>query len=149
MKSIFVCALLAATSAISNRQRRGNSFPGPILPNRTPLDFNAQKANSAVDPWFDHRYGKEPWTPPLSVVTLQLEAQEGESVRHRLQHQLRAYLDQDDSDMPSDIQFVNLGDDDDTVEGARLKAAQMQAQLDQAVADADAKRAAQQKAFEQ
>lgn len=101
-----------------------------------------------MDPWFDHRYGKEDWTPPLSVVTLQLESQESETVRHRLQNQLRSFLDQDDEDMPSDLQFVNLGDDDDTVEGARIKAAQMQAQLDQAVADADAKRAAQQTQFE-
>merc|ERR1712167_293581 len=37
---------------------------------------------------------------------------------------------------------------DDTVEGARAKAALMQAQLDKAVADADAKREAQQKQFE-
>ena len=36
-------------------------------------------------------------------------------------------------------------EDDDTVEGARMKAAQMQMQLEKAVADADAKREQQQK----
>ena len=49
--------------------------------------------------------------------------------------------------------MIFLGDDDDagedTVESARLKAAQMQAQLDKAVADADAKREEQRKAFDQ
>jgi hypothetical protein len=71
------------------------------------------------------------------------------SVRARLAHQLRSYLEsQDEADMPSDTQFVNIGDEDDTVEGARVAAAQMQAQLDKAVADADAKRAQQQQQFD-
>ena len=41
-----------------------------------------------------------------------------------------------------------MQDADDTVEGARKSAALMQAQLDKAVADADAKRAEQQKQFD-
>lgn len=43
---------------------------------------------------------------------------------------------------------MQIRDSDDTVEGARAKAAEMQAQLDKAVADADEKRAQQQAEFE-
>jgi hypothetical protein len=117
--------------------RRGDAYPGVILP------------------------GSEPITPkesaPIPGMNLQLEAEEGmdlqlgveararTNVRAALQAQLRAALS---ADKPSNVEFLALADDDDTVEGARLKAAQMQAQLDKAVADADAKRAEQQKQFE-
>ena len=59
------------------------------------------------------------------------------------------YLQQnDESEDEEDAEFVQIGDADDTVEGARAKAAMMQAQLDKAVEDADAKRALQQKQFD-
>merc|ERR1719183_1283656 len=59
------------------------------------------------------------------------------------------YLQEDESESEGeDSEFLQIGDDDDTIEGARAKAALMQAQLDKAVADADAKREAQQKQFE-
>ena len=46
--------------------------------------------------------------------------------------------------------FVQLGDDDlPSVEDAKIQAAQMQAQMDQAVAEADAKRAQQQAQYEE
>jgi hypothetical protein len=49
---------------------------------------------------------------------------------------------------PTEVQLVQLGDADDTVEGAKIAAAQMQAQMDAAVAAADEKRAQQQADFE-
>ena len=47
-----------------------------------------------------------------------------------------------------DHTMLQITDEEETVESARLKAAEMQAQLDKAVADADAKREEQRKAFE-
>jgi len=62
---------------------------------------------------------------------------EGEHIRHKLQHKLRKALRHG---FPEDHNLIQLQDDDDTVEGARQKAALMQAQLDKAVEEADAKR---------
>ena len=69
-------------------------------------------------------------------------------VRHKLQHKLRKALRKLHRDEPEENTLLALNDEDDTVEGARLKAAQMQAQLENAVAAADKKRAEQQAAFE-
>jgi len=121
MKAIAALALIAGASAL--RINRGDSFPGPILPGSEPI---MPKTPAAGSDYF-----------------LQLE--ESSHIRHKLQHKLRKALRRG---FPEDNNLIQLKDDDDTVEGARLKAAQMQAQLDQAVADADAKRAEQQKQFD-
>merc|ERR1719263_1159540 len=72
-------------------------------------------------------------------------AQQRFSVRSTLQKQLREGLAQ----LPADHSFVQLADDDmPSVAEARLQAAQMQAQLDQGVAEADQRRAQQQAQFE-
>ena len=49
---------------------------------------------------------------------------------------------------PFDEEYLQIGDEDDTVEGARKMAAQMQAQMDASVAAADQKRAEQQAQFD-
>ena len=123
MKSFVIAALFASAQAV--KVNRGDAWPGVILP------------------------GSEPIMPkPSAKIDLQIgvEAQARSNVRETLKQQLRSALAVEDH--PVDSQFIALKDDDDTVEGARLKAAQMQAQLDKAVADADAKRAEQQKQFE-
>lgn len=123
MKSFVIAALFASAQAV--KVNRGDAWPGVILP------------------------GSEPIMPkPSAKIDLQIgvEAQARSNVRETLKQQLRSALAVEDH--PVDSQFIALKDDDDTVEGARLKAAQMQAQLDKAVADADAKREAQQKQFE-
>ena len=89
--------------------------------------------------------------PSEDNVDLQIgvEASARVSVRAMLQQQLRSYLQQEQTERQLiDDAFLFLQDDDDTVEGARRKAAEMQAQLDKAVADADAKRAEQQKQYD-
>lgn len=124
MKSFALCALLASASAV--RVQRGDAWPGVILP------------------------GSEPIMPiPSDPIDLQLDEQAAEraNVRLELKNELRSALDMN-TGRPSEVQFVQIRDADDTVEGAREKAAQMQAQLDKAVADADAKRAQQQAEFE-
>lgn len=122
MKYFVIAALFASTQAV--RIERGDAWPGVILP------------------------GSEPILPkPSDPIDLQIgvEGQARSNVRETLIRQLRSALQ---AEGPQESQFVQLADDDDTVEGARRKAAEMQAQLDKAVADADAKREAQQKAFE-
>lgn len=124
MKFFAISGLLASTQAIVSL--RGDSYPAPILP------------------------GSEPIMPiPSDPILLQQssESRQEAHIRHKLQHRLRKALRREGY-QPREETLVFLGDDDDTVEGARLKAAQMQAQLDKAIADADAKRAEQQKQFE-
>jgi len=75
-----------------------------------------------------------------------METSQESHIRHKLQHKLRKALRKEHQ--LEEYNLIQLGDDDDTVEGARIKAAQMQAQLDKAVADADAKREEQAKQFE-
>lgn len=114
---------MATTSAI----RRGDAYPAPILP-----------ASEAILPI------------PSAPIFLQMSAETTTEshIRHKLQHKLRKALKREHY-MPVDQTFVMLSenDDDETVEGARLKAAQMQAQLDEAVEKADAKREQQRKEF--
>ena len=122
MKSFVIAALFASAEAV--RLDRGDAWPGVILP------------------------GSEPILPkPSAKIDLQIgvEAQARSNVRESLIKQLRGALQ---AEGPYESQLIQLADDDDTVEGARRKAAEMQAQLDKAVADADAKREAQRKAFE-
>lgn len=124
MKSFVIAALFASAQAV--KVNRGDAWPGVILP------------------------GSEPIMPkPSAHIDLQIgvEAQARSNVRETLKQQLRSALAAEDNH-PVESQLIALKDEDDTVEGARLKAAQMQAQLDKAVADADAKRAEQQKQFE-
>lgn len=134
MKFFAFSALVASTQAINTDRVYetyqhydfGNSWPAPILPS------------------------SEPILPiPSAPILLQqnMESTQEAHIRHKLQHKLRKALKREHYS-PIEENLVFLGDDDDTVEGARLKAAQMQAQLDKAVADADAKRAEQQKQFE-
>ena len=89
--------------------------------------------------------------PSDDNVDLQIgvEASARATVRQQLQQQLRSFLNsQQEERRLIDDAFLFLQDEDDTVEGARRKAAEMQAQLDKAVADADAKRAEQQRQYE-
>jgi len=65
------------------------------------------------------------------------------NARQKISKELRDYLN------PQNSEFLQLNDDDLSVEDAKAQAAQMQAQMDQAVAAADAKRAEQQKQFEE
>jgi hypothetical protein len=46
-------------------------------------------------------------------------------VRSTLRNQLRSFLENDDDDLYDEAEFLQLHDDDDTVEGARAKAAMM------------------------
>eukprot|EP00494_Astrolonche_serrata_P009434 UN09486 len=71
---------------------------------------------------------------------METESRTESHIRRKLQHKLRKALRREHYH-PQEENLIFLGDDDDTVEGARLKAAQMQAQLDKAVEDADQKRA--------
>ena len=89
--------------------------------------------------------------PSDDNVDLQIgvEASARATVRQQLQQQLRSFLNsQQEERRLIDDAFLFLQDEDDTVEGARRKAAEMQAQLDKAVADADAKRAEQQRQYD-
>ena len=118
MKSIVISALLATASAITSR--RGDAFPGVILPGSEPImpipsDPIDLQLESSLSTGVDLQIG--------------VEARARANVRALLREQLANYLRSEES-KPSDVQFVGLQDDDDTVEGARLKAAQMQAQLD-------------------
>ena len=130
MKTSVICALFAGAQAI-RYSGSDNNYPGPILP-----------GSVAIMP--------KPSAPLPGLVQLQEEAmaKQRSNARHTVQGQLRMYLQEADDMDRDDSEFLQLQDDDDTVEGARAKAAMMQAQLDKAVADADAKRAEQQKQFE-
>ena len=89
--------------------------------------------------------------PSDDNVDLQIgvEASARATVRQQLQQQLRSFLNsQQEERRLIDDAFLFLQDEDDTVEGARRKAAEMQAQLEKAVADADAKRAEQQRQYD-
>ena len=131
MKFFAFSALVASTQAIRGDRvyefhNFRNSWPDSILP------------------------GSEPILPiPSAPILVQtgMESSMEAHIRHKLQHKLRKALKREHYS-PMDENLLFLGDDDDTVEGARLKAAQMQAQLDKAVADADAKREEQQRQFE-
>ena len=57
--------------------------------------------------------------PPSDPIDLQLESQS--SIRHSIQDQLRAAL----PPHPFDEEYLQIGDEDDTVEGAKKMAAQM------------------------
>lgn len=126
MKSFVIAALFASAQAV--KVNRGDAFPGVILPGSEPILPIASK--------------------PIDYLQIGEEAQARSNIRAQLQQQLRSALAQEEAH-PFEANLLQLEDDDDTVEGARRKAAEMQAQLDKAVADADAKRDAQQKAFEQ
>ena len=80
---------------------------------------------------------------PSDPTELQIDA-ESESrmtTRQQLQEDLREYLGQEGL---YENQFLQMGDSDmPTVAEARVQAAQMQATMDAAVAEADAKRAEQ------
>ena len=125
-------AVLATVNALS--VQRGDAFPGPILPGSDPI---YPRPSDPIDLQLE------------ASVDLQIgvEARARSHVRQTLKDQLRKFL-YTSEEAPVESTLLGLGDDDDTVEGARLKAAQMQAQLDKAVADADRKREEQQKAFE-
>ena len=87
--------------AVQLDAKRGDAWPGPILP------------------------GSEPILPkPSAHIDLQIgvEAQARTNVRETLQQQLRTYLATEES-APVESQLIALKDDDDTVEGARIKAA--------------------------
>ena len=124
MKFFALSALLASTSAVS--VNRGDSYPAPILPGSEPIM-------------------PIPSAPILLQQSMQTESRQEAHIRHKLQHKLRKALRK--SHFPTDENLIFLGDDD-TVEDARIQAAQMQAQLDKAVADADAKREEQARAFQ-
>ncbi len=124
MKFFAITAFVASTAAV----RRGDSYPAPILP-----------GSEAIMP--------VPSAPILLQQSMETESRQESHIRHKLQKKLRKALRREHF-QPRDENLVFLGDDDDSVEGARIQAAQMQAQLDKAVEDADAKRAEQQKQFE-
>jgi hypothetical protein len=104
---------------------RGDAWPGVILP------------------------GSEPVMPvPSAQIDLQLEAEATErmTTRQQVSQQLRSFLESHGAD---DTQLVQVNDDEElTVEAAKEQAAKMQAEMDAAVAAADAKRAEQQRQFE-
>ena len=105
---------------------RGDAFPAVILPGSTPV---------------------MPIPSDPTELQIDAEADSRMNVRQQLQEDLREYLGQNGL---NDHQFIQVGDDDlPSVEEARQQAAQMQAQMDAAVAQADAKRAEQQRQFEQ
>jgi len=101
-----------------------NSFPGPILPGSTPT---------------------EPTPSDPIEVQLIAQAEKRTKAREEIAEKLRDYLQ-----IEGENSLIQLGDDEElTVEQAKEAAAKMQAQMDEAVAAADAKRAEQQKQFEE
>ena len=145
MKVFSLVALIASTSAVQldvipvDRM----NWPGAILP----ADRAHEKAPGSTfvdkdfDPMFDrYRYGN-------TYVNASSLAQSRHETRQRLAKQLRASLVQIDNS-PSDVNMLQMSDEIcETVECAKQQAAQMQAQLDAGVAEADAKRDAQEAAF--
>jgi len=102
---------------------RGDAFPAVILPNGTPV---MPKPSASID------------------LQIDAEADSRMTTRQQLQEDLREYLGG-----LNENSFLQMGDSDmPTVAEAREQAAQMQAQMDAAVAQADAKRAEQQRTFE-
>jgi hypothetical protein len=132
MKATTICALLVATNAVHPTVSQDydpvmGRYPGSIIPGADPI---MPKPSAPIDGTF---------------VSLDIQAEQRSEVRSTLKQQLRAFLESE-KNVPQDS-LIFLGDEDDTVEGARQQAAMMQAQLDQAVADADKKREEQEKAF--
>ena len=125
MKFIVASALLASASAIKNH--RGDAYPQVIMP-----------GSVAIMPIAS------------SPLFLQMNAESGEEshIRHKLQHKLRKALKREHYQPEEDNLIMLEGDGEDTVADARLQAAQMQAQLDEAVEKADATREKQRLAFE-
>jgi len=108
---------------LRNALARGDAFPAVILPNGTPT-----------------------MPTPSASIELQIDAEADSrmSTRQQLQEDLREYLGG-----LKENSFLQMRDDDmPTVAEAKEQAAQMQAQMDAAVAAADAKRAEQQRTFE-
>ena len=135
MKFIVMSALVATSAAWrpdrnSDEKLTGGRWPEWILPGSVPI-----------------------MPIPSAPILLQTNAETSSEahIRHKLQKKLRKYLKKERQFVQEqENTLIMLQDDgeEDTVESARLKAAQMQAQLDQAVAEADAKREEQRKAFE-
>jgi len=114
MKSIVISALLATASAVTTR--RGDAYPGVILPGSEPI---MPIPSAHIDLQLESELG--------TGVDLQIgvEARARANVRSLLREQLANFLRQEES-KPTDSQFIGLEeDDDDTVEGARRKAAEM------------------------
>jgi hypothetical protein len=123
MKFVVASAILASVSAL----QRGNAYPATILPGSVPILPIA--------------------SAPLFLQTLAESGAEAH-IRHKLQHKLRKALKREHYHLSDDSLLMLQDEGDDTVASARIQAAQMQAQLDQAVADADAKREQQKQEFE-
>jgi hypothetical protein len=106
---------------------RGDAYPTVILPGSTPVM-------------------PTPSAPIDMDVQIDSEAQSRMTTRQQLQEELREYFGQNGLHENSFLQMTDA--DMPTVAEARIQAAQMQATMDAAVAEADAKRADQQKVFE-
>ena len=147
MKVFSLVALIASTTAIHLDVVPVDrvNWPGAILP----ADRAHQKApgSSFVDKDFDpmydrYRYGN-------TYVNGSSLAQSRHETRQRLAKQIRTSLIQlENASAPSETNMLQMSDEIcETVECAKQQAAQMQAQLDAGVAEADAKRDAQEAAF--
>ena len=141
-------ALVASATAITVVPVDRVNWPGAILP----ADRAHEKAAGSsfvdkdFDPMFDrYRYGQDGKT----YVNGSSLAQSRHETRQRLAKQIRQSLIQlENSNAPNDINMLQMSDEIcETVECAKQQAAQMQAQLDAGVAEADAKRDAQEAAF--
>jgi len=107
------------------------------------------KASSAVDKDYDSMFNRFRYgNTYVNGSSLSQSAQTRHETRQRLAKQLRASLVQESDMTPGDVNMLQTSDEIcETVECAKQQAAQMQAQLDAGVAEADAKRDAQEAAF--
>ena len=125
---------------------RGDAYPETILPNSKPV---ARTDLAKSTPLKDIEYTNVQvddfqWGRGLYYNTDE-ELKDIESILPGPKAIAKADLPKD-SDV--DVALVQIKDDDMSVESARVQAAQMQAQMDQAIAQADAKRAEQQVQYE-
>ena len=121
---------------------RGDAFPETILPNSVPVARSDLPASTPIkDMEFTEVQLNDEWNRGLYRSGEELKYPE--SILPNGTPVAKADLPADSDPDVYDGTFVQVADDDLSVEAARAQAAQMQAQMDQAIAQADAKRAEQ------
>lgn len=124
---------------------RGDAFPETILPNSKPVARSDLPASTPIrDMEFTNVQVSDEWGRGLYAGTKE-ELKYPESILPGPVAIAKADLP---ADSDPDVAFLQIHDDEMSVEAARIQAAQMQAQMDQAIAQADAKRAEQQAQYE-
>jgi len=150
MKSYILAALLGSCSAIrvekydtcANGSCQTPQWPGEVLPGSEPvLRIPSSPVDDGYEPTLNSVFDNR-WNVQLNS---ELEANARSNARAQIKVSFREALS---PNRPTSDDFLMLEEVCETVECAREQAAQMQAQLDQGVADADAKREEQARAFE-